>query len=126
MSLSYISDLIEKEKDSTSSGSVKPILKHQPITIRSEMSIENTPSIGILGYEQDKNEKQSLLCSSFSLSKHETLVGEYPCYLVRLVTLPGWMYLTDKLICFFAPLPGKEEAPRKSGYLTKRIIGHLH
>ncbi|ORZ21075.1 hypothetical protein BCR42DRAFT_388859 [Absidia repens] len=120
MSSSYLSEFIEKEKDCTLDGLVKPLLNHQHITVRSEMSIENTPSIDILEYEEDNNDNQSLLRSSFSLSKHETLVGEYPCYLVRLVTLPGWMYLTDELICFFAPLPGKEEAPRKSGYLTKK------
>ncbi|KAI8391677.1 uncharacterized protein BYT42DRAFT_610878 [Radiomyces spectabilis] len=58
--------------------------------------------------------------SIFELSEAENLVGEFPCYLVRLVTLPGWMYLTEYRICFYASLPNQQKAPRKSGYLSKK------
>ncbi|CAO3618073.1 unnamed protein product [Cunninghamella blakesleeana] len=50
----------------------------------------------------------------------DVIVGEFSCYLVRLVTLPGWLYITKTSICFFAPLPGKEHAPYRSGYISKK------
>lgn len=33
---------------------------------------------------------------------------EFPCYLIRLVTIPGWMYVTDNHVCFYASLPGRK------------------
>ncbi|KAI8643219.1 hypothetical protein BD408DRAFT_415154 [Parasitella parasitica] len=56
----------------------------------------------------------------FELPQSETLVNEFPCYMIRLVTLPGWMYITDHHICFYASLPGKKEGPHKAGYLSKK------
>ncbi|KAI8327594.1 hypothetical protein BC941DRAFT_407114 [Chlamydoabsidia padenii] len=116
--------LLSKDDDTNTPIPIKPLLKHQPIssanTIRSEMSIESIPPMDILESREYDQDHQGLIRSAFALSRNETVVGEYPCYLVRLVTLPGWMYLTDERICFFAPLPGKEEAPRKTGYLTKK------
>ncbi|KAI9318700.1 hypothetical protein BX666DRAFT_1930806, partial [Dichotomocladium elegans] len=46
--------------------------------------------------------------SMFGLPSHERLLGEFPCYLLRIVTLPGWLYLTEHTLCFYAALPGKE------------------
>ncbi|KAF1797863.1 hypothetical protein FB192DRAFT_1289012, partial [Mucor lusitanicus] len=45
---------------------------------------------------------------------------EFPCYMIRLVTLPGWMYVTTNHICFYASLPGKKASPHKAGYLSKK------
>lgn len=28
--------------------------------------------------------------------------------MIRLVTLPGWMYITNNYVCFYASLPGKK------------------
>lgn len=28
--------------------------------------------------------------------------------MIRIVTLPGWMYITNQHICFYASLPGKK------------------
>eukprot|EP00842_Homolaphlyctis_polyrhiza_P000415 jgi/Hompol1/1374/HPOL_003608-RA len=41
---------------------------------------------------------------AFELPQVETYRGEFPCWLVRSVLLRGWMYLTDKHMCFFAML----------------------
>ncbi|KAI7873656.1 UDP-Glycosyltransferase/glycogen phosphorylase [Lichtheimia hyalospora FSU 10163] len=56
----------------------------------------------------------------FGIPMQEQLLGEFPCYLLRLVTLPGWLYLTTHNLCFYASLPSKEDGPRKSGYLYKK------
>ncbi|KAI8335886.1 hypothetical protein BC941DRAFT_429665 [Chlamydoabsidia padenii] len=84
------------------------------------MSIERRPPIEVLEDQDKMEDHECLVRTAFSLSNSEIIVGEYPCYLVKLVTLPGWMYLTNERICFFAPLPGEEDAPRKAGYLTKK------
>ena len=34
-------------------------------------------------------------------------VVEYPCWLLQSVLLQGYMYITDKHICFYAYLPKK-------------------
>lgn len=56
----------------------------------------------------------------FELSESETLLNEFPCYLIRLVTIPGWMYVTDNHVCFYASLPGRKKGPYKGGYLSKK------
>ncbi|CAO3611284.1 unnamed protein product [Cunninghamella echinulata] len=84
-------------------------------SIYSEMSIESKP----LPFEKQNN-CQFLVRSVFSLSKEDAIIEEFSCYLVQLVTLPGWMYISETSICFFAPLPGKENAPYKTGYISKK------
>ncbi|RUP44741.1 hypothetical protein BC936DRAFT_149062, partial [Jimgerdemannia flammicorona] len=56
----------------------------------------------------------------FGLSTVEELKGEWPCYLVRAVLLPGRLYLTERHICFYASLPRKEDVGGKSGFLLKK------
>lgn len=34
-----------------------------------------------------------------------TLSVEWPCYIVQSAIVPGFMYLTDNHICFYASLP---------------------
>ncbi|KAI9018100.1 hypothetical protein CLU79DRAFT_761714 [Phycomyces nitens] len=58
------------------------------------------------------------MMSAFELSPLERWMGEFPCYLVRLVTLPGFIFLTDKHVCFYATLPGKDA--QKTGYMSKK------
>ncbi|CAO3582891.1 unnamed protein product [Absidia cylindrospora] len=83
------------------------------------MSVENE-SINDLIENEGCDDGCNFVRSAFSLSSSEKIIGEYACYIVRLVTLPGWMYLTDQNICFFAILPSKDSAPKKSGYLTRK------
>ncbi|KAI8150281.1 hypothetical protein BJV82DRAFT_662362 [Fennellomyces sp. T-0311] len=56
----------------------------------------------------------------FHLPSDERLVAEYPCYLLRLVTLPGWLYVTNRGLCFYASLPGKKGDVQKEGYLYRK------
>ncbi|ORY94249.1 hypothetical protein BCR43DRAFT_496118 [Syncephalastrum racemosum] len=70
--------------------------------------------------EEDESFVAEKIRSLFGLHPSERLLGEFPCYLVRLVTLPGWLYVTNLHVCFYASLPGKENVPRKVGYLSKK------
>ncbi|CAO3699786.1 unnamed protein product [Rhizopus microsporus] len=58
--------------------------------------------------------------SVFELPSNDKLINRFPCYMIRIVTLPGWMYITNQHICFYASLPGKKKGPHKTGYLTKK------
>ncbi|KAI9274259.1 hypothetical protein BY458DRAFT_507734 [Sporodiniella umbellata] len=56
----------------------------------------------------------------FELTLDEKLLNRYSCYIIGIVTLPGWLYITTRSVCFHALLPETKKGPRKSGYLTKK------
>ena len=60
------------------------------------------------------------LMEIFGFEELETVVSEYPCWLLQSVLLQGYMYVTQKHICFYAYLPKKSNVVAKSGYLSKR------
>ncbi|KAI9830257.1 MAG: hypothetical protein M1819_005784 [Sarea resinae] len=60
------------------------------------------------------------LMEIFELEAPETVISEYPCWLLQSVLLQGYMYITQKHICFYAYLPKKSNVVVKSGYLSKR------
>ncbi|KAI8074426.1 hypothetical protein BC940DRAFT_288215 [Gongronella butleri] len=89
-------------------GAKRPHMSSLP----SEMSIE--------GRLDKVQSDEDVLVSVFSLDDMDTLVAKYPCYLVRLVTLPGWLYVTQRNICFYAPLPDLEQLVCRAGYVSKK------
>ncbi|KAK5942715.1 Sterol 3-beta-glucosyltransferase [Knufia obscura] len=56
----------------------------------------------------------------FGFERPETVVAEYPCWLLQSVLLQGYLYLTRHHICFYAYLPKKANAAAKTGHLSKR------
>ncbi|KAL1918991.1 uncharacterized protein VTP21DRAFT_2372 [Calcarisporiella thermophila] len=56
----------------------------------------------------------------FQLPEIEELKGEFPCWLVRTVLLPGYLYLTSHHVCFYASIPKSQETAQKTGFLSKR------
>lgn len=56
----------------------------------------------------------------FNFDRPETVVAEYPCWLLQSVLLQGYLYLTRHHICFYAYLPKKTSTAVKTGYLSKR------
>lgn len=56
----------------------------------------------------------------FGFRKPEKVLAEYQCWLLQSVLLQGYMYVTEKHICFYAYLPRKANSVVKSGYLSKR------
>ncbi|CAO0794017.1 unnamed protein product [Mucor circinelloides] len=77
----------------------------------SDSSVANDASI------EDK------LKSVFHLPSKESLRGEWPCYIVQSAIVPGFMYLTDNHICFYASLPKSQLVFHKSGYLQLKKAG---
>jgi sterol 3beta-glucosyltransferase len=60
------------------------------------------------------------LMEIFGFDEPEKVVSEYPCWLLQSVLLQGYMYITQRHICFYAYLPKHSHVVSKSGYLAKR------
>ena len=56
----------------------------------------------------------------FGFENPEDVIAEYPCWLTQSVLLQGYMYITQKHICFYAYAPKKSNTVVKSGHLLKR------
>ncbi|KAI4726099.1 UDP-Glycosyltransferase/glycogen phosphorylase [Aureobasidium sp. EXF-10728] len=56
----------------------------------------------------------------FNLDEAEKVVAKYPCWYLQSVLLQGYIYITQRHICFYAYLQKKTGVTIKSGYLTKR------
>ncbi|CAO3646214.1 unnamed protein product [Cunninghamella blakesleeana] len=75
--------------------------------------------------EEDKRTNESFMKRSidetiklvFNLPKMEKLEAEWPCYIVRSAIVPGYLYLTENHICFFASLPNNKHGYHKTGYM---------
>ncbi|KAI8373124.1 uncharacterized protein BYT42DRAFT_500835 [Radiomyces spectabilis] len=60
----------------------------------------------------------------FNLPSPEALCGEWSCYIVRSAIVPGFLYLTENHICFYASLPNSQQRYRKTGYLLIKQGGN--
>lgn len=56
----------------------------------------------------------------FEFEQLEEVISEYPCWLLQSILLQGYMYITQKHICFYAYIPKKHHDVSKTGYLSKR------
>lgn len=56
----------------------------------------------------------------FELDDLEEVISEYPCWLLQSILLQGYMYITQKHICFYAYISKKHHDVSKTGYLFKR------
>ncbi|KAF3033558.1 Sterol 3-beta-glucosyltransferase [Didymella heteroderae] len=56
----------------------------------------------------------------FEFEDVEEVISEYPCWLLQSILLQGYMYITQKHICFYAYIPKKHHDVSKTGYLFKR------
>ncbi|KAF2445733.1 glycosyltransferase family 1 protein [Karstenula rhodostoma CBS 690.94] len=56
----------------------------------------------------------------FEFEHLEEVISEYPCWLLQSILLQGYMYITQKHICFYAYIPKKHHDVSKTGYLSKR------
>lgn len=68
------------------------------------------------------------LMEIFGFDEPETVIAEYPCWLLQSVLLQGYMYITRRHVCFYAYLPRKSHKIARSGYLMKkaRSTGKYH
>ncbi|KAF2027247.1 sterol 3-beta-glucosyltransferase [Setomelanomma holmii] len=56
----------------------------------------------------------------FEFEHAEEVISEYPCWLLQSILLQGYMYITQKHVCFYAYIPKKHHDVSKTGYLFKR------
>ncbi|KAF1963360.1 sterol 3-beta-glucosyltransferase [Byssothecium circinans] len=56
----------------------------------------------------------------FEFEDVEEVISEYPCWLLQSILLQGYMYITQKHICFYAYIPKRHHDVGKTGYLFKR------
>lgn len=63
---------------------------------------------------------ETRLMEIFGFERPEKVISEYACWLMQSVLLQGYMYITEKHICFYAYLPKKSNVISKTGYLSKR------
>ena len=56
----------------------------------------------------------------FGFEYREGVIAEYPCWLTQSVLLQGYLYITQKHICFYAYAPKRSNIVIKSGHLSKR------
>lgn len=47
----------------------------------------------------------------FDFEEVEEIISEYPCWLLQSILLQGYMYITQKHICFYAYIPKKHVGP---------------
>ncbi|KAK7709503.1 Sterol 3-beta-glucosyltransferase [Botryosphaeria dothidea] len=69
---------------------------------------------------KDQGNLSQRLMEIFGFDEEEKVTAEYPCWLLQTVLLQGYLYITEKHICFYAYLPKKTKEITKSGYLSKR------
>lgn len=55
----------------------------------------------------------------FEFDEIEEVISEYPCWLLQSILLQGYMYITQRHICFYAYIPKKHHEVSKTGYLFK-------
>lgn len=112
-----------------------PISADAPILSRkvlAEADIEDSEEEAVSATKQHpsvttspKKEPLSLerkLMELFGFEELETIIAEYKCWLLQSVLLDGYLYVTQRHICFYAYLPKKATTVAKSGYFNKR--GH--
>ncbi|KAL5118466.1 Sterol 3-beta-glucosyltransferase [Pleosporales sp. CAS-2024a] len=56
----------------------------------------------------------------FDFEHVEEVISEYPCWLLQNILLQGYMYITQRHVCFYAYIPKKHHDVSKTGYLAKR------
>lgn len=57
----------------------------------------------------------------FNLPSAETVLAEYPSWLFRSILLQGFLYLTERHLCFYAYIKGKEGQVIRSGSMYRRF-----
>jgi sterol 3beta-glucosyltransferase len=60
------------------------------------------------------------LMEIFDFEEPEQVIAEWKCYLLQSVLLMGYMYVTQRHVCFYAYLPKRAAKVAKSGYFNKR------
>lgn len=73
----------------------------------------------------DEESRRAILAQKlqevFKLPSAEAVLAEYPSWLFRSILLQGFLYLTERHLCFYAYLRGKEGQVIRSGTMYRRF-----
>ncbi|KAL2415401.1 Sterol 3-beta-glucosyltransferase [Exophiala dermatitidis] len=105
-----LSRLLSAEAELQESNEADVATPSSPEGQRSRSRAESTPETLLA----------TRLMEIFGFDKPETVVAEYPCWLLQSVLLQGYLYITKLHICFYAYLPKKSHTVAKNGYLAKK------
>ena len=114
----------EDEEDAAKGSNEAPILSRM-LTARAELEEAHPESpLNKSRFKSEVDVGAHSVTSSVSLAQRlkeifdfdepEEVITEYPCWLLQTVLLQGYMYITQKHICFYAYLPKKEVSLSKS------------
>ncbi|KAF2000541.1 glycosyltransferase family 1 protein [Amniculicola lignicola CBS 123094] len=132
MSSSQILPPRPSEDEPVESPVLEASLKRKPkVTLGEEIHVEKRPSSSrrsrhgsSAGLVVSKGRAPVPLAQRlqqiFEFEALEEVISEYPCWLLQSILLQGYMYITQKHICFHAYIPKKHHDVSKSGYLFKR------
>lgn len=62
----------------------------------------------------------SVIAGIFGFTEPEEVIAEYPCWYLQNVLLQGYMYVTQKHICFYAYLQKRTNVVEKTGHIGKQ------
>ncbi|KIW74697.1 hypothetical protein Z517_11467 [Fonsecaea pedrosoi CBS 271.37] len=105
-----LSRLITAEAQFQESAEGQDPMQPSPTALRSRSRGESTPQTLLA----------TRLMEIFGFEEPESVVAEYPCWLLQSVLLQGYLYITKQHICFYAYLPKKSHTVVKTGYLSKK------
>ncbi|KAI5299894.1 Sterol 3-beta-glucosyltransferase, partial [Ascosphaera atra] len=74
---------------------------------------------GIVPDEEPTPDVLSRLTELFGHEDNERVITEVQAWYIRGLLLQGYMYITNKRVCFYAYLPKQSQAAARSGYLSK-------
>ncbi|KAI9139660.1 hypothetical protein BKA69DRAFT_1084373 [Paraphysoderma sedebokerense] len=73
---------------------------------------------------EEKNKRAcEMIAKTFDLVPEDVtrFFGEYPCYLIRNVLCKGYMYVTDRYVCFYSIIPRTNlESIEQTGFMAKK------
>ena len=100
--------------------SEQPLKAKSKITPGNEIHVEKSRSSGRrsrLGSSAGvaKSEEPGTLAKRiqhiFEFDEVEEVISEYPCWLLQSILLQGYMYITQRHVCFYAYIPKKHVSP---------------
>jgi sterol 3beta-glucosyltransferase len=89
---------------------------------KAERSSRQESSVG-LAKSKDLVTLATRIQQIFEFEDAEEVISEYPCWLLQSILLQGYMYITQKHICFYAYIPKKHVRLSPSTIYALREVG---
>lgn len=118
---------VEKDEDEMTQSQllVRPREQHRtPSPTKEGATTEKHPAQGVPTTTADESAPTRplphVIADIFSFPEPEEVVAEYPCWYLQNVLLQGYMYITQRHVCFYAYLQKRPAGVEKAGHLGKQ------